>query len=476
MATWQNASDFDDVRDEGGVEHEIVPNTDHGDDTTLDLGGAYADPLTHGLVGWWPLHWTGSTAPDLAGNNDGSVTGTVPGVAGRGGLRARKFDGSDDHIDLFHPSTPFTFTCWAKSHVADGTNDQVLSFFSDSDYAVTLRNYQNNWEAWSGSAITGPSVTVGEWVMLAATWNGSTFEFYHNANSQGTSSSLGTTSTILDTIGGDSDNGHLFNGAVCDVRVYDRPLSASEIQTLYEWGSIDIVTPTDDRNGGISYWKLDEDSGSTASDSWGSNDGSVNGATVGAGGIRDTSFSFDGSNDNVDLGTISEINGVSSFSVSTWVKLNGTTNGNSNDAMRIFAGRADWDNWLGLSYRGDGNSTPNTFSFAVDNGGTFVSAGSNGTYSSTSNWYHLVGTFDSGAAQLYINAERDGYATGGASTTPTVSDSHFIGNIESSYNQVFNGRIDDLRLYSRVLDPREVHELYRFGTRGIDMTQEIVNR
>ena len=50
----------------------------------------------------------------------------------------------------------------------------------------------------------------------------------------------------------------------------------------------------------VSYWKFDETSGTTASDSVGSNDGTVSGATWVSGKINN-GLSFDGNNDYVEV-------------------------------------------------------------------------------------------------------------------------------------------------------------------------------
>ncbi|MFT4892883.1 MAG: hypothetical protein ACI8Z7_000672 [Candidatus Nanohaloarchaea archaeon] len=55
-----------------------------------------------GLIGWWPLHENSGRANDLSGNgNHGSLNGSLTqGSAGKGGLVAYKFDGSDDYVSI----------------------------------------------------------------------------------------------------------------------------------------------------------------------------------------------------------------------------------------------------------------------------------------------------------------------------------------------------------------------------------------
>ena len=49
-----------------------------------------------------------------------------------------------------------------------------------------------------------------------------------------------------------------FDGTVDDVRIYNRPLEAREVRSLYAWGP-----------GPVGYWNLDENTGGTANDTSG---------------------------------------------------------------------------------------------------------------------------------------------------------------------------------------------------------------
>ena len=78
----------------------------------------------------------------------------------------------------------------------------------------------------------------------------------------------------------------------------------------------------------VAHYKLDETSGSTAIDSSGNgNDGTINGATVNQIGYNGSvgAYSFDGTDDYVDIGHISSLNfsRTDNFTISCWVNVNG---------------------------------------------------------------------------------------------------------------------------------------------------------
>ena len=80
----------------------------------------------------------------------------------------------------------------------------------------------------------GPSVlAVNTWTHLAATFDGATVRLYVNGvqvASQAQTAPLATTSGTLQ-IGGDSYPNEYFAGRIDEVRIYNRALSAAEIQT-----------------------------------------------------------------------------------------------------------------------------------------------------------------------------------------------------------------------------------------------------
>jgi hypothetical protein len=39
-----------------------------------------------------------------------------------------------------------------------------------------------------------------------------------------------------------------------------------------------------------------------------------------------------------------------------------------------------------------------------------------------------------------------------------------------------DGLIDDVRIYDRALEPWEIHEIYRWGTRGRDLRPDLVRK
>lgn len=77
-------------------------------------------------------------------------------------------------------------------------------------------------------------------------------------------------------------------------------------------------------------------------------------------------------------------------------------------------------------------------------------------------WYHLVVTFDYDSIRFYVNGSLDTAVYKGFSNTYLNSDSVMIGNSANAMNnRFFDGSVDDIRFYNRVISAKEVDTLYK---------------
>jgi chitodextrinase len=219
-------------------------------------------------------------------------------------------------------------------------------------------------------------------------------------------------------------------------------------------------------SGPVGWWKFDETSGTTASDSSGNNNtGTLVNGPVWTTGKIGGALSFDGVDDYVDAGTSNTFDlSASPFSVSIWTKVH--TFSTSGAANRIVIKRTNSNTAWQLNADGpnDNASYPNTFSFVVQNNGTAVAVVGNGSNLLIDTWYHVVGVSNgSGTLAIYVN--------GVLLPTATNANSYNIGTLNNLYigartdgGTHFNGLIDDVRIYNRALSAGEVQALYNAGT------------
>ena len=276
---------------------------------------------------------------------------------------------------------------------------------------------------------------------------------YVNGSQVDTDPQSGSMSNVSQSvmIGAEPNISDYCNGLIDDVRIYDRALSAQEVQDLYEEGAYSLVA----------HWKFDEGTGSTAYDETANNnDGTITGATWTTGKFDDA-LDFDGSWDYVELdgtdGSTHMLNvgelAKDDFSISLWHKKNDTGQG-----VTDLIGDYDFSKWWLIWF-----SANTTIRFGVDDGTN--NPKSSTTVTDDTNWHHVVAIWDksSNTVNLYWdgvfkNSDTVANFNPGASTSPVQ-----IGaGGTSRTSQQFNGKIDedtDFRYEAELkLDHKELAE------------------
>ena len=215
----------------------------------------YAPPNNQGLVGYWSFNeGTSTVALDYSGNkNKGTLVNGPAWVNGKRG-KALNFDGVNDFVDA-NPSNgnnldisgPLTVTAWVKTNSL-GTFQTIISKHtggSNANYLIWIEN-QNRFQTYAspgGISTNVMGTTVAKkntWYHVAELWDGAFLRLFVNGVQEGTpaSGSGNVGVTIKDVaIGSESYGGsNFFNGLIDEVRVYNRALSADEIQKLYNAG------------------------------------------------------------------------------------------------------------------------------------------------------------------------------------------------------------------------------------------------
>ena len=209
--------------------------------------------LTHGLVGHWTFDGSdisGTRAKDRSGlNNHGTLTSGPTVVSGKIG-QALQFDGVDDDVRVTDSNSislgnqNLSFSIWAYN-----TNRNlfeapaVFGKTNGADYDYTLRISNNGisdaqYSVFQDADIT-PATGTGpkwnEWQHLAVVKNGTTVSVYADGVFSG-SGTVTNTDSNGDIYIGSLAGGNYFKGQIDDVRLYNRALSAGEVQRLYNQG------------------------------------------------------------------------------------------------------------------------------------------------------------------------------------------------------------------------------------------------
>ncbi len=208
-------------------------------------------PPSPGLVAAYSFdEGTGNGASDLSGTgNHGTLVNGPTWTGGRFG-KALSFDGVDDRVAIpdansLDLTTGMTLEAWVRPSAAMGTTWRTVLFKHRNTNATNMMYvlYANRntsvpvAEITNGTAVRAANgtaqVPAGTWTHLAATYDGAILRLFVNgaeASQFATGGSIAVSNGDL-WIGSNNVWGERFSGLIDEIRVYNRPLTASEITT-----------------------------------------------------------------------------------------------------------------------------------------------------------------------------------------------------------------------------------------------------
>jgi Concanavalin A-like lectin/glucanases superfamily len=212
-------------------------------------------------------------------------------------------------------------------------------------------------------------------------------------------------------------------------------------------------------DGPVGYWRLDETSGTTATDSAGSRNGTyTNGVTLGQTGAMSAAAnkaaSFDGTDDRVVTPYAAALN-PSQFTVEAWAKPS------SGGAYRTLVAETYE---IGGVYRGMGMyvSPSNTWRAYLNNGAGQTVL--NGPTVRFGEWTHVAWSYDGTTLKMYINGTLVASAAGSFSANTSAPLSLGMWSSDNStWYDPFSGLIDDVSLYSSALTAAKIRTHYNAG-------------
>ena len=237
----QGGNVFSSWSDGGARSHTVtVPATNQ------TVTASFSAAATPGLVAAYAFNeGTGTTLTDVSGRgHPGTLSGPTWSASGRTG-GALAFDGVNDFVTVPDHSeldltNAMTLEAWVNPSALGTTWRTVL--FKEQAAHMTYALYASTstgrptGQVYVGGQrdARGPAaLATGTWTHLAATYDNATLRLYVNGAQAATLATSGpaTVSTGPLKLGGNAIWGEWFAGRIDDVRVYNRALSASEVQS-----------------------------------------------------------------------------------------------------------------------------------------------------------------------------------------------------------------------------------------------------
>jgi predicted amidohydrolase len=433
--------------------------------TFLCAQNVLADP---NLVAQWEFDdASGTSAVDATGNgHTAALVGTPDWVTDTERGSCLDFNGIADYVthDFNLPRDEGTLTHWVKAdqlksmipyYEGDGTTNAHNGFSGTDILEIHTGLYDSTADSWysffqdgtaQSSCVTAGTPVTDQWVHIAMSWNTSGYmKMYINGTQIGSSIDMTTESfegrdATVHFIGrpGDASAGRHWDGCIDDVRIYDRQITDIEIEEIYKDEQPDADM--------VAWYKLNQDSGSTADDSSSSsNDGTIYGDpewTYDA--DHAWCLSCDGDGDYIDCPYGYGINpSTQPITLSMWVKRVDSTTG-----QILFS---------------SGQTTGDRCYISIDQAGKWAMGiqdstwGTGGITSAEYDWTHLALVMDGSDAILYVNGQYDHKKT---YTSFTLYSNFDIARHPTSPGTWdANCLIDDVRIYDRALTYPEIVDL-----------------
>ncbi|NHZ84810.1 MAG: T9SS type A sorting domain-containing protein [Planctomycetia bacterium] len=438
--------------------------------------------LDSGLVA---LYQFNGNAIDESGNgNDGTVNGATLTEDRFGNLNsAYSFDGIDDFIDI--PDDPalnpnsYTLVAWflsdmesegrilTKESMYQGNQRYSLILNTaptdnpPTENVIELRFDAGN-TGFPGPVYAGTQTPYNhsEWHQVVGIFNdpNDLLSLYVDG--------LLVDTTVTDYFPQNSENpltfgrfdeveGRYFNGLLDDIRIYNRTLTTTEIDSLYHEGGWD----TEPENGLVAYYPFN---GNANDESGNGNNGTVNGVTLTEDrfGNANNAYDFDGIDDYIQISNSNIFNIQDEITVSYWVKLE--TSAPYYYPYTIIdkhgswgSGQRDFDIHFGLN-----GVASNIYSLWHTG---FI----------PETFYQFVITYNGSSAKWYENGIIIDSVIVSDNIPLTTSDI-WIGEYSLGGNYYFDGIIDDIRIYNRALSTSEIDSLYHLGGWPIDSAENLI--
>ncbi len=220
-----------------------------------------------------------------------------------------------------------------------------------------------------------------------------------------------------------------------------------------------VVVPPTSVPGLISHWKFDEGAGTIAGDSVGTISGTILGGAQWTTGKSGSAILFDGINDNVSMGSPTLLDDRRPYTITAWINPDIGYSGNILSKRKN--GQAGF-------WHININSISNNIAWLKDTSQTptqWVQTGAN--VLSANNWQQIAlswdGTLNAQGVKVYVNGTEVGsYLNRRNGTGALLSDAAANFNIGSRDGVLdfFEGKIDEVRVYDRVLSDTEIQTVY----------------
>ena len=192
------------------------------------------------------------------------------------------------------------------------------------------------------------------------------------------------------------------------------------------------------------------------------------------------SVDFDGTEDYMDAGNISELNSISAFTISMWINFEDIT---GLSVRSVFTAGTSTSNRIEIIF-----NNINQVRFGVNGsiGSCVFDISSPTDYRSTDAWHNIVCTYDGTNVTLFFDGSQKSTTTSSvpSSTSSTHGNDATVGRRTLGGGSFyFNGYIDEVAIWNATLDSNDIADIYSGGPTDLtkassyntDRTSNLIN-
>jgi hypothetical protein len=440
----------------------------------LDFAIINSVPVPSGIISWWPAG--GNALDAITNHNNGYPSNGVTYVAGEVG-QTFSFNGVNQVVGVpdatsLDPTNAITLESWIYTST-NSANDAIAVLGKDNPYGSRqyLLGLANDAGTWVFRAHIGlpdglhyfdgsTSILTQTWYHVAMTYDGSYLKLYVNGSLDGSASLSGAiiTSSEKLLIGGSVPGPWDYNGLVDELSIYNRALSQTEIQAIYNAGAAGKSNPNcvSPSTNAVGWWPGDGNVYDLAH----TNFGSLHGGVTYKSGVVGQAFSFDGSTGYIQITNNSDLNPTNALSIESWIYLNEFDGNHSIIRKDGECGNRQFLLTVGPNQKFRAH-------IGITNGTYYWTDGA--TTVNPKTWYHVAMTYNaaSNGLILYVNGAVDATASATGSSITTTEPIYIGGDPYPGCSQYyFPGLIDEPTLYNRALSGTEISAIYSAGCAG----------
>ena len=438
------------------------------------------------LLAQWPFD---KDATDAITGSNGALVGDAAIVTDAVRGKVLSLDGRDDCVKVPNNGTlelagNLTAAAWIK---IDDPNSKTwmrifsnkASQYSTSGFDLQYNPSENVFAARGGGenlAKTKPSYDLkSEWNHVAIAINGETVQMFLNGVEMEMKDNTIDPVLVSDEplIIGDQvdDKDNYFQGRIDDLRVFNQAITPAQVAMLVKATTAKVVPKVEvapkvvPTNAGtaktdpnlLAHWAFDKD----ASDTVGGNDGTLKGdAVIVADPVRRGVLALDGKNGTcVSINDSGGLGPMTNLTAMAWIKLDDP---NLQRYMRILSKKQKFDSATGCEI----TYNPKQNVIELRGSGGKKRAFTKGLRNLDTRWHHFAASVEGDTVRMFLDGLELAMEESKIEPIKTNDLPLMIGKPSGSgsgkdKNDLFQGRIDDVRLYGVALTPEQIQAVRR---------------